>query len=297
MWWQQYKKELMSHRGGDPAHRGRPGRCGRRFSCPAGTCGCRRWWSATYWVPMGFLPLWALWTSVQLYRQEWRENTSYLMLSLPVRAWKITSAKLAALLTGVVGFVAAHRRRRVAASLARTGVLAELAASPEFAIVPREWMVKMALLAVRRDAGGLRGGGARGPVRLRVQPAVFPVPGTGDGVDVDPPVVAGGPGERARLAPCSPGCPTSHVRSLHIVLGIPEFAPRKDRKRADCRRGALLRRSLHAAQRHAGAGGGGVTGMRESTWLPGGPSTSRDAEPAGRRERGRDRVSLIGGVL
>ena len=40
---------------------------------------------AVYWLPTGFLPLWTLWTAVQLYRQEWRENTSYLMLSLPVR--------------------------------------------------------------------------------------------------------------------------------------------------------------------------------------------------------------------
>lgn len=145
MWWQQYKKELMSHRGEILLI------AGALVVWTAFLLSRLDVWlpqvvAGTYWVPMGFLPLWALWTSVQLYRQEWRENTAYLMLSLPARAWVITSAKLAALLTAVVGFVLL-----IAAGgwlvLSRTGVLEALAASPEFAMIPREWMVKMALFA------------------------------------------------------------------------------------------------------------------------------------------------------
>lgn len=57
------------------------------------------------WLPVVFVPLWIAWTSVHIYHQEWSANTHYLMLSLPVRAWRISLAKLAALFIGALGYV------------------------------------------------------------------------------------------------------------------------------------------------------------------------------------------------
>ena len=144
MWWQQYKKELLGHRG--------------EFLLIAGALVL--WtlfllsrvgiWSpvsivAVYTFPAGFLPLWTLWTSVHLYRHEWRENTSYLMLSLPARGWTIASAKLAVLLTGVLGF-----SLLMAAGgwllTARAGLFTRLREIGFFSAVPMEWVIKMVLL-------------------------------------------------------------------------------------------------------------------------------------------------------
>ena len=154
MWWQQYKKELMANRT-------------EVLFLLAFYALWTVWlltrvglWDpeaiiAVYMAPLtGMLPLWALWTSVQLYRQEWRENTSYLMLSLPVRAWKITSAKLAALLTGVLAlwllFAAGFWLL-----MSRTGLWAELFRRNLFALVPLEWVVRMSLLAFGVMLAGL----------------------------------------------------------------------------------------------------------------------------------------------
>ncbi|OUM97732.1 MAG: hypothetical protein BAA04_12025 [Firmicutes bacterium ZCTH02-B6] len=144
MWWQQYKKEIL----------------GNRTELLILTGGYLLWtlflvsrvgrWDAdaiiaAYFAPVtGIFPLWTAWTSVQLYRQEWRENTSYLMLSLPVRARTITSAKLAMLLTGAVGFMLLFA---VGGWLIfeRTGIWAEMRAEL-FPIVPLEYRVKMSLL-------------------------------------------------------------------------------------------------------------------------------------------------------
>lgn len=92
-----------------------------------------------YWFPTGFLPLWAIWTSVQLYRQEWRENTSYLMLSLPVRAWTITSAKMAAIGLGIIGF-SALILLGAALLIARTGFWPTV--EGVFDVIPLAWFVK-----------------------------------------------------------------------------------------------------------------------------------------------------------
>lgn len=144
MWWQQYKKELMGHRGEGLLIGGALVVWTIFLLSRVGA------WrpeavAAIYWAPMGFLPLWVLWTSVQLYRQEWRENTSYLMLSLPARAWVITSAKLAVIATGVIAFTLL-----IAAGgwlvAARTGLLASIAQSPDLAAIPKEWIVKITLL-------------------------------------------------------------------------------------------------------------------------------------------------------
>lgn len=144
MWRQQFKKELMGHRGEILLLAGALVVWTLFLLSRSGL------WSselivALYWAPSGFLPLWALWTSVQLYRQEWRENTSYLMLSLPVRAWKITSVKLAVLAAGIVGFSLLLLAGAWLVA-ARSGFLAELAETDLFAVVPREWVVKMLLL-------------------------------------------------------------------------------------------------------------------------------------------------------
>ncbi len=153
MWWQQFKKELQGHR--------------IDFALIAGAL--LVWllflvsrvgaWSdevilAIYWFPMGFLPIWALWTSVQLYRHEWRENTSYLMLSLPVRAWIITSAKLAVLVAGVVGFSSVILAGGLLL-VERTGILSGLGDIHDLASVPLEWVFKMGLLGYAWSVGGI----------------------------------------------------------------------------------------------------------------------------------------------
>ena len=145
MWWQQYKKELIGHRAEGLLI------AGALIVWTFLLLSRVNRWSpeaiaVLYWLPMGFLPLWVLWSSVQLYRQEWRENTSYLMLSLPARAWVITSAKLAVVATGVIAWMLLIGAGAWLVA-ARTGILAELAASPDFAGIPREWAFKMSLLA------------------------------------------------------------------------------------------------------------------------------------------------------
>ncbi len=57
-------------------------------------------------LPMAFLPLWFIWQTYQSLRVEWREDTVYTLLTLPVPGWKIVLSKLIALLieyTVVVG--------------------------------------------------------------------------------------------------------------------------------------------------------------------------------------------------
>lgn len=144
MWWQQFKKELLAQRGEALLLSGfllvwtvfllsRTGTWPREAIL------------ALYFLPSGFLPIWALWMSVQLYRQEWRENTSYLMLSLPVRAWKITSAKLAFLVSVAVWFSLLILAGAWLIA-ARMGILAEIAEMNHFAVIPTEWLVKMGVL-------------------------------------------------------------------------------------------------------------------------------------------------------
>lgn len=152
MWWRLYKKELLGHRGEILL-------AGAFVVWTLFLLSRVGVWQpeaivAVYWLPTGFLPLWTLWTAVQLYRQEWRENTSYLMLSLPVRAWMITSAKLAALLTGVIGY-----SLLIGAGgwllFARTGLLAAVRQVEIVSLVPVEWLVKMALLGYLWMIGAL----------------------------------------------------------------------------------------------------------------------------------------------
>jgi len=154
MWRQQYKKELMANRAEALFLLGFYALWTVWLLSRAGV------WEpeaviALYIAPLsGILPLWALWTSVQLYRQEWRENTSYLMLSLPVRAWKITSAKLAALLTGVLALCLLSGAG-LWLLMVRTGLLAELFGRNLFALVPLEWLVRVSLLAFGGMLAGL----------------------------------------------------------------------------------------------------------------------------------------------
>lgn len=153
MWWQQFKKELFGHKA-DFALLG-----GALLVWAAFLVSRVGVWSielifVLYWFPSGFLPLWAIWTSVQLYRQEWRENTSYLMLSLPVRAWTITSAKLAVILTGVVGFSLV-----ILAGgwliVVRSGIIPELGRADLFEWVPMDWVVQMGVLSYAWSVAGL----------------------------------------------------------------------------------------------------------------------------------------------
>lgn len=50
------------------------------------------------WLPLLFLPFWLIWESFQTLRTEWREDTAYTLLVLPVPGWYITLSKLAGLL-------------------------------------------------------------------------------------------------------------------------------------------------------------------------------------------------------
>lgn len=45
-------------------------------------------------LPLGVLPFWLLWQSLQSLRSEWQEDTIYTLLSLPVPGWWITLSKL-----------------------------------------------------------------------------------------------------------------------------------------------------------------------------------------------------------
>ena len=45
-------------------------------------------------IPLIFLPLWLLWQSFQVLRSEWREDTVYTILVLPVPGWSVMVAKL-----------------------------------------------------------------------------------------------------------------------------------------------------------------------------------------------------------
>lgn len=49
-------------------------------------------------LPLMFLPLWLVWQSFQTLRTEWKEDTVYTLLVLPVPGWYLTLAKILALL-------------------------------------------------------------------------------------------------------------------------------------------------------------------------------------------------------
>lgn len=45
-------------------------------------------------APLGFVPFWALWRTFYSFRQEWTGDHMYLLLSLPIPGWYVTSTKL-----------------------------------------------------------------------------------------------------------------------------------------------------------------------------------------------------------
>jgi hypothetical protein len=51
------------------------------------------------YLPFGFFPLIMLWQGYQSYRQEWKDDTIYFLLSLPRPGWVVSLAKLMAGLT------------------------------------------------------------------------------------------------------------------------------------------------------------------------------------------------------
>lgn len=57
-------------------------------------------------IPLVFLPLWLLWQSFQTLRSEWREDTVYTLLVLPVPGWKVMLAKLSAIWVEYTGLLA-----------------------------------------------------------------------------------------------------------------------------------------------------------------------------------------------
>ena len=50
-------------------------------------------------LPLSFLPIIMLWRGYQSYRQEWKDNTIYMLMSLPRSGWQIGLSKLLADLT------------------------------------------------------------------------------------------------------------------------------------------------------------------------------------------------------
>lgn len=56
-------------------------------------------------IPLVFLPLWLLWQSFQTLRSEWREDTVYTLLVLPVPGWKVMMAKLSAIWVEYTGLL------------------------------------------------------------------------------------------------------------------------------------------------------------------------------------------------
>ena len=54
-------------------------------------------------VPFFFYPLLILWLGYNSYRQEWKDDTHYFLLSLPRRGWEISLAKLAAAMSFYLG--------------------------------------------------------------------------------------------------------------------------------------------------------------------------------------------------
>lgn len=45
-------------------------------------------------IPLAFIPLWIFWQSFQTLRSEWREDTVYTLLVLPVPGWQVMLSKL-----------------------------------------------------------------------------------------------------------------------------------------------------------------------------------------------------------
>lgn len=143
-WWQQYKKEVLGFRG-EVTLIAAAIVVWTLFLLSRIGSWVPELIFTLYWLPVSFLPIWAIWTAVQLYRQEWRENTSYLMLSLPVRAWTITSAKLAVLLTGIIGFSLFIFLGAWLLAV-RTGLMNRLAEVDLFQLIPMDWFVTTSLL-------------------------------------------------------------------------------------------------------------------------------------------------------
>ncbi len=50
-------------------------------------------------LPLSFFPLLILWLGYNSYRQEWKDDTNYFILSIPRRGWEISLAKLASSMT------------------------------------------------------------------------------------------------------------------------------------------------------------------------------------------------------
>lgn len=94
-------------------------------------------------APLFFVPFWMAWNGVNLFHQEWSANTHYLMLSLPVRAWRIWLAKLFALLVSGMSLTA------FVAATAFTLAPRALALSPELQAIagalPPGWLLKISL--------------------------------------------------------------------------------------------------------------------------------------------------------
>lgn len=93
-------------------------------------------------LPMGFLPFWFMWQTYQSLRSEWRDDTIYTLLALPVPGWFITLAKMMALLLEYT----------ITAAVWVIGLLAVFWAPfrPEltelFSLLPVTWFLKNGLL-------------------------------------------------------------------------------------------------------------------------------------------------------
>lgn len=54
-------------------------------------------------LPFTFFPFLVLWLGYNSYRQEWKDNTNYFLLSIPRRGWEISLAKMVSSMTFYLG--------------------------------------------------------------------------------------------------------------------------------------------------------------------------------------------------
>ena len=98
---------------------------------------------ALAWLPQLFIPIWIVWNGVHLYHHEWNGNTHYLMLSLPVRGWRIWLPKLTALAVGSLLMAS------VVSGLAMTLAPRAMALSQELRVIfdalPKGWLPSFSL--------------------------------------------------------------------------------------------------------------------------------------------------------
>ncbi len=93
-------------------------------------------------IPLTFLPLWLIWQTYQSLRSEWRDNTIYTLLLLPVPGWQINLSKLVALLIEFTTVMAVY----IIATLSAFKVPIQYFIGDIFSTVPLSWFLRNGLI-------------------------------------------------------------------------------------------------------------------------------------------------------